>query len=129
MTERSLHAEIVDIVCQGTCCQGISGVDHGALAARIIDVIEEQVQEALTGALHPEFGTEWRGPDGAIFRAVAEAEFRVRREQAKVGKEITEQAVERARAEGLEAAKVAVILLRGMGYRLVHEGSPDGNQG
>jgi hypothetical protein len=30
-------------------------------------------EDALTGALHPEFGTEWREPDGVIWKAAQEA--------------------------------------------------------
>lgn len=35
--------------------------------------IREIVSDALTDALHPEFGTEWREPDGIIWKTVQEA--------------------------------------------------------
>lgn len=36
-------------------------------------LVAERVREELTNALHPEFGTEWREPDGIIYQAVQQA--------------------------------------------------------
>lgn len=38
--------------------------------------IADIVSEALTDALHPEFGTEWREPDGVIYKAVMQEHYR-----------------------------------------------------
>lgn len=59
--------EAVNAAACGNCGERTAVLN---LAARIKS---EAVQEELTGALHPEFGTEWREPDGVIYRAVQEA--------------------------------------------------------
>lgn len=41
-----------------------------AVDAAAPHLIPEIAQEALIGALHPEFGTEWREPDGVIWKAI-----------------------------------------------------------
>mgnify|MGYP001554881390 CR=1 FL=1 len=47
-------------------------------------LLEAEMQEYLTYLLHPEFGSEWEGPDGAIYKAImndrALAVDRIRRE-------------------------------------------------
>lgn len=39
--------------------------------------IKERMEEVLTSALHPEFGTEWRKPDGLIYKVVKSAKVEV----------------------------------------------------
>lgn len=41
-----------------------------AQAAVILADLRPLIQEVITGLLHPEFGTEWRAPDGVIHQAV-----------------------------------------------------------
>lgn len=40
--------------------------------------IDPTIADAITDALHPEFGTEWQEPDGIIWKALAEREAEVR---------------------------------------------------
>lgn len=62
------------------------------LVARIkADAVAEWAREALTGALHPEFGTERREPDGVIYKAVQEA---VQAERERIAREFENQLAE-----------------------------------
>jgi len=48
--------------------------DTSGLPQETVDRLHrEGAEEALTGALHPEFGTEWREPDGVIYKAIEQA--------------------------------------------------------
>ena len=49
---------------------------------RQVNYVAELVSQVLTDALHPEFGTEWREPDGVIYRAVRQARQDALREAA-----------------------------------------------
>lgn len=44
-----------------------------AASLMIREALDEAASEALTNALHPEFGTEWQEPDGRVYQAVREA--------------------------------------------------------
>ncbi len=46
----------------------------GLSIKHFVDVSRPIIEaEALTDALHPEFGTEWQEPDGVIWKAVDQA--------------------------------------------------------
>lgn len=51
-----------------------------AEAVLVSDWLAELVSEALTDCLHPEFGTEWREPDGSIWQAIEAARADARRQ-------------------------------------------------
>src|SRR5215203_4865646 len=47
--------------------------DRAALAVQVRATYGEVAEEVLTSALHPEFGYEWRKPDGRIWQARLDA--------------------------------------------------------
>jgi hypothetical protein len=54
-------------------------------ADSLLPLISDIVQDQLTSVLHPEFGTEWREPDGIIYKAVQQAKADALREAAEAG--------------------------------------------
>lgn len=49
--------------------------DARRIAADVVATVDALTAEAIVDALHPEFGTEWREPDGVIWQAVHAVEL------------------------------------------------------
>ena len=89
------------------------------MSSRFDDYVRDQVNEALVGALHPEFGTEWREPDGVIYKAVQQARADARREVlAEVERRVSDL---RKYDEYAEGAAAAFRIVRGV----AEAGEPD----
>ena len=58
--------------------------DRAALAVQVRATHGEVAEEVLTSALHPEFGYEWRKPDGRIWQALQQARLDAFAEAVKV---------------------------------------------
>lgn len=81
-----------------------AGVAEEVASEWLGDIITARVQQAaeesLTGALHPEFGTEWREPNGIIWKAIQQVEAERDEARSRALSYLRQKDDERERANG-----------------------------